>query len=111
MEGRIVSRQNATPAEAASHETGPKSKKRRQGPSQSASAEETSGSQWGPSLRDTLHGDIFQLKLLMLFLIRGIRLKYSHFQLSTEMLGIGGKFDDLVFVYQDAPRIIWARNT
>ena len=47
-------------------------------------------------LKNTLHGNVFQLKLLMLFLIRGIASKYQ-FHLGTEIPGMGGKFDDLIF--------------
>ena len=43
-------------------------------------------------------GDVFQSKLLMLFLIRGIRKGYR-FQLGTEMSELGGIFDDLIFKY------------
>ncbi len=50
-------------------------------------------------LRKTNHGVIFQLKLLMLFLIRGINAGYM-FKLGTEMEDIGGKFDDLIFKYE-----------
>ena len=47
-------------------------------------------------LKNTLHGNVFQLKLLMLFLIRGIASEYQ-FHLGTEIPGMGGKFDDLIF--------------
>ena len=50
-------------------------------------------------LRNSLHGNVFQLKLWMLFLIRGIGMSYR-FELATEMPGNGGKFDDLVFRYR-----------
>ena len=50
-------------------------------------------------LRKTNHGVIFQLKLLMLFLIRGINAGYM-FKLGTEMEDIGGKLDDLIFKYE-----------
>ncbi|KZR97163.1 Uncharacterized protein APZ42_008121, partial [Daphnia magna] len=50
-------------------------------------------------LRKTNHGVIFQLKLLMLFLIRGIRAGHA-FRLGTEMEDIGGKFDDIIFQYE-----------
>ena len=43
-------------------------------------------------------GDVFQSKLLMLFLIRGIRKGYR-FQLGTEMSELGGIFDDLIFKF------------
>lgn len=47
---------------------------------------------------NAIHGNLFQLKLLMLFLIRGIGKEY-HFQLGTEIAD-HGKFDDLVFKYE-----------
>jgi hypothetical protein len=50
-------------------------------------------------LKNTLHGDIYQLKLLMLFLERGLDKGYS-FRLATEM-DDAEKFDDLVFRYVD----------
>jgi hypothetical protein len=46
-------------------------------------------------LRKTLHGNTYQLKLLMLFLKRGLDEKWS-FQLATEM-DLADKFDDVVF--------------
>ena len=49
-------------------------------------------------LKNTLHGNVFQLKLLMLFLIRGISAGYQ-FKLGTEIPGMGGKFDDLIFKF------------
>lgn len=58
----------------------------------------------GSGLRNSLHGNVFQLKLLMLFLIRGIGKNYHQFQLATEMPGMGGKFDDLVFRYQSTEK-------
>jgi hypothetical protein len=42
--------------------------------------------------KNTFHGNAFQLKLLMLFLIRGIASDYQ-FHLGTEIPGLGGKFD------------------
>ena len=50
-------------------------------------------------LKNTLHGNVFQLKLLMLFLFRGIGAGFS-FHLGTEMPGMGGKFDDLIFKFK-----------
>ena len=50
-------------------------------------------------LKNTLHGDIYQLKLLMLFLKRGLDKGYS-FRLATEM-DDAEKFDDLVFEYEN----------
>lgn len=49
-------------------------------------------------LKSTLHGDIYQLKILMLFLYRGYQKRYS-FRLATEMKA-AEKFDDLVFEYK-----------
>lgn len=50
-------------------------------------------------LKNTLHGNIYQLKLLMLFLKRGLNKNYS-FLLATEM-DAAEKFDDLVFQYEN----------
>jgi hypothetical protein len=50
-------------------------------------------------LKHTLHGNIYQLKLLMLFLKRGLEKRYT-FRLATEM-DAAKKFDDLVFQYQN----------
>jgi hypothetical protein len=50
-------------------------------------------------LTKSLHGNIYQLKLLMLFLIRGLRNSYS-FRLATEKVD-AEKFDDVVFGYKD----------
>jgi ankyrin repeat protein len=50
-------------------------------------------------LKDTLHGDIYQLKLLMLILNRGLHKGYS-FRFATEM-DDAEKFDDIVFRYTD----------
>jgi hypothetical protein len=52
-------------------------------------------------LKNTLHGNIYQLKLLMLFLQRGYKEGYE-FRLATEMEA-AQKFDDLVFHYK-APK-------
>lgn len=49
-------------------------------------------------LKDTLHGNTYQLKLLMLFLHRGLKNGYE-FELATEM-DKADKFDDLVLWYQ-----------
>lgn len=46
-------------------------------------------------LKNTLHGNVFQLKLLMLFLYRASQTQYQ-FRLATEM-NEAGKFDDLVY--------------
>ena len=48
-------------------------------------------------LRNSLHGVIYQLKLLMLFLKRGYGKEYP-FRLATEM-DAAEKFDDIVFQY------------
>jgi len=50
-------------------------------------------------LKNTLHGNIYQLKLLMLFLKRGLDKGYF-FRLATEM-DDAEKFDDLVFEYEN----------
>ncbi|XP_046459662.1 uncharacterized protein LOC124206074 [Daphnia pulex] len=50
-------------------------------------------------LKNTLHGNVFQLKLLMLFLLRGIGSGFQ-FRLGTEIPGMGGKFDDLIFKFK-----------
>ncbi len=49
-------------------------------------------------VKNSLHGCIYQLKLLMLFLKRGLDKGYS-FRLATEM-DAAEKFDDLVFEYK-----------
>lgn len=49
-------------------------------------------------LKNTLHGNIYQLKLLMLFLHRGYKQGYQ-FKLATEMKA-AEKFDDWVLEYQ-----------
>nr|CAH7726410.1 unnamed protein product [Callosobruchus chinensis] len=53
-------------------------------------------------LKHTLHGNIYQLKLLMLFLKRGLEKGYS-FHLATEW-DDAEKFDDLVFIHDDQNR-------
>ncbi|WP_341816186.1 ankyrin repeat domain-containing protein [Wolbachia endosymbiont (group B) of Elophila nymphaeata] len=50
-------------------------------------------------LKHTLHGVVYQLKLLMLFLKRGLNKSYN-FRLATEM-DAAEKFDDLVFQYEN----------
>ncbi|XP_022908706.2 uncharacterized protein [Onthophagus taurus] len=50
-------------------------------------------------IKHTLHGIVYQLKLLMLFVKRGVDLKYD-FGLATEMVE-AEKFDDIVFRYKD----------
>ena len=54
-------------------------------------------------LKNTLHGNIFQLKLLLLFLVRGINAKYD-FRLATERPDLADKFDDLIFKYKSQGR-------
>nr|CAH0106736.1 unnamed protein product [Daphnia galeata] len=61
-------------------------------------------------LKNSLHGNVFQLKLLMLFLIRGIVAGYQ-FELGTEIPGMGGKFDDLIFKFKKAKNINEASST
>ncbi|GAB6032265.1 hypothetical protein CHUAL_010907 [Chamberlinius hualienensis] len=51
-------------------------------------------------LKNSLHGDIYQLKLLMLFLKRGLDLKYA-FRLATEWEE-AEKFDDIVFEFHES---------
>ncbi|MFI4954639.1 MAG: NACHT domain-containing protein, partial [Gammaproteobacteria bacterium] len=53
----------------------------------------------GSGLKNTLHGNVFQLMLLMLFLKRGLGNGYS-FRLATEMK-TAEKFDDVVFEYTE----------
>lgn len=55
------------------------------------------------ALRNALHGTIFQLKLLMLFIKRGLSKGYPYFQMATEM-DAAMKFDDLVFQYQETEK-------
>ena len=106
MDRKVGDERGAFSAETANEDTAPsRAKKQRQISSNNSVDDAICESQSaGTGLRNTLHGDIFQLKLLMLFLVRGIHLKYNKFQLSTEMPGQGGKFDDLVFHYQNAPQ-------
>ncbi|EFX86430.1 hypothetical protein DAPPUDRAFT_313131 [Daphnia pulex] len=49
-------------------------------------------------LKNSLHGNIFQLKLLNLFLLQGLDAGYD-FLLATERPDLGDKFDDLVFKF------------
>ncbi len=53
-------------------------------------------------LKSSTHGDIYQLKLLMLFLHRGIENKYN-FKLATEREGVRA-FDDVFFEYDQNKR-------
>ena len=50
-------------------------------------------------LKNTLHGNIFQLKMLVLFLVRGIKSNYN-FRLATERPDLADKFDDLIFEHK-----------
>lgn len=54
-------------------------------------------------LKHSLHGNVYQLKLLMLFMHRGIAKGYN-FRLSTEW-DAAEKFDDLVFEYSEQGRV------
>lgn len=70
----------------------------------SSSVSSISGASSSPSKTRTtnnrpIHGSLFQLKLSMLFLIKGITAKYK-FHLGTEVADQGGKFDDILFKYQ-----------
>lgn len=49
-------------------------------------------------VKRALHGTIYQLKLLMVFIVRGLKNNYN-FRLATE-IDAADKFDDLVFQYQ-----------
>ncbi|XP_049871812.1 uncharacterized protein LOC126370833 [Pectinophora gossypiella] len=53
----------------------------------------------GGGIRRSLHGIIYQLNLLMLFMKRGLEQGYN-FHLATEV-DAAGKFDDVVFQYKD----------
>ena len=57
-------------------------------------------------LKNTLHGDVFQLKLLMLGVIKGTvsNLKY---QLLTERPDIGGQCEDVIFIYYNEIKNKW----
>ena len=56
-------------------------------------------------LINAIHGNIYQLKMLMLFLYRGVSLKYS-FRLGTEIKE-AQKFDDIIFEYSQNNRIVY----
>jgi hypothetical protein len=77
--------------------TGSASKRARMTPSGTNSMTEKPPASYG--LKKTLHGNVYQLKLLMLFLLRGIGAGIE-FRLGTEMPGMGGKFDDLIFKFK-----------
>jgi hypothetical protein len=69
----------------------------------SISSSVSSGASSSPlKTRTTNHGSLFQLKLSMLFLIKGITAKYK-FHLGTEIADQGGKFDDVLFKYEASP--------
>lgn len=53
------------------------------------------------ALTDTLHGTIYQTKLLMLFMYRGLKKQYQYYIL-TEMVA-AQKFDDIVFWHKTTP--------
>lgn len=55
---------------------------------------------------NAMHGHIFQLKLLMLFVIRAIRLNYD-FEVDTEIGKEAGKFDDVIFKYKKRSEGQW----
>lgn len=55
-------------------------------------------------LKRTLHGTIYQLKVLMLFAYRAYHFKYEDFKLATEM-NRAEKFDDVVLEYTRERRI------
>ena len=46
-----------------------------------------------------MHGNIFQLRLLMLFMLRGIKAGYD-FEMYTERPDLAGAFDDIIFGYK-----------
>lgn len=77
--------------------------------SEDSSTSEIPSDGMSAGLKKSLHGNAFQLKLLMLFLIRGVRKGYE-FQLGTEIPGIGGKFDDLVFLHDKKYRFLQAKH-
>ena len=52
-------------------------------------------------LKKNLHGSIFQVKLLTLFCVRGLLAGYSEFKLDTENPKLAGKFDDVIFYYNE----------
>lgn len=74
-----------------------------QGPSsKKARLEMSSGKYTASGIKSTLHGTIYQLKILMLFLKKGVDKGYQ-FSLATEM-DKAEKFDDLVFEYRKTER-------
>lgn len=67
---------------------------------------ETDDTYYASGLKRSLHGTIYQLKLLMLVVIRAIYEKYDFFCLATEM-DIAEKFDDIVFKYIKSNKTFW----
>jgi tetratricopeptide (TPR) repeat protein len=63
------------------------------------SLSDTQGGYTASGVKSSLHGTVYQLKLLMLFLKRGLDIGHS-FLLATEM-NDAEKFDDVVFEYID----------
>jgi hypothetical protein len=51
-------------------------------------------------MKNFLHGNMYQIKLIMLYLLRGIEAGYA-FELGTEMPNAAGKLDDIIFKYHD----------
>ncbi|XP_037033845.1 uncharacterized protein LOC119072675 [Bradysia coprophila] len=58
-------------------------------------------------LKRTLHGTIYQLKILMLVVMRAKIEKYETFYLATEM-DMADKFDDVVFKFQPTANGDWS---
>ena len=50
-------------------------------------------------IKNFMHGNMYQIKLLTLYLLRGIEADLA-FELGTEMPLVAGKLDDIVFKYQ-----------
>lgn len=65
----------------------------------------TSGGYSASGLKTSLHGTVYQLKLLMLFMKRGLDLGYK-FRLATEM-DAAEKMDDLVFRYEEGGKQVF----
>ena len=68
-------------------------------------------------LKRNLHGSIYQLKLLMLFMLKGLNdSRIKEFQLASEMPDEGGKFGDLIFKFKKSDccwrcRYVQAKHT
>jgi hypothetical protein len=58
------------------------------------------------ALKSSLHGTVYQLKLLMLFLKRGLKGYKRSFRLATEMHA-AEKFDDVVFQYNKGSKLLY----